>query len=66
MKCDAKFRTDVENLFLREMVEEDMDFVMTEDTVDDIIPVNTVGLFDDTSSTDSVDDVVDTSDSEIF
>lgn len=52
------FRTDIENLLLSEMVEEDRIFIMAEDsTIDDIIPVNTIGLFDDTSSTD--DDIGD-------
>ena len=55
-----KFRTDVENLFLSEMVEEDTAFIMTEDTIDDIIPENNnTSLFDDTSSKDSVDDILD-------
>ena len=56
------FRTDVENLFLKEMVEEDLDLVFTEDQIDDIIPTNTVGLFDDTSSKDSIDDLIDDAD----
>ena len=56
----SRFRTDVENLFLSEMVEEDRAFIMSEDTVDDIIPVNTVGLFDDTSSgDDDLEDLLD-------
>ena len=53
-----RFRTDVENLYLKEMVEEDNSFIMTEDTVDDIIPVNTTGLFDDTSSGDDLDSIL--------
>ena len=60
------FRTDVENLFLSEMVEEDMDLIIAEEAVDDIIPTNTVGLFDDTTSKDSVDDITDDSDINIF
>ena len=56
----SRFRTDVENLFLSEMVEEDRTFIMSEDTIDDIIPVNTVGLFDDTSSgDDDLEDLLD-------
>jgi len=57
-----KIRTDVENLFLKEMVEEDLDFVFTEDAIDDIIPTNTVGLFDDTSSRDAIEDIDDIDD----
>ena len=54
-----KFRTDVENLLLAEMVEEDNAFIMTEDTVDDIIPENNnMSLFDDSSSKDSVDNIL--------
>lgn len=50
-----RIRTDVENIFLKEMVEEDRVAIMAEDTVDDIIPANTVGLFGDSSS-DSIFD----------
>ena len=57
-----KIRTDVENLFLKEMVEEDLDFVFAEDAIDDIIPANTVGLFDDTSSKDAIEDITDIDD----
>ena len=52
----SRFRTDIENLFLSEMVEEDRDFILTEDSIDDIIPMNTVGLFDDESSEDGIYD----------
>jgi hypothetical protein len=38
------------------MVEEDREFVMEEDTIDDIIPANTVGLFDNVSSEDDIID----------
>lgn len=63
----GRFRTDVENLFLSEMVEEDMDLVITEDSIDDIIPDNTIGLFDDTTSgNDDVDIVLDVDDLELF
>lgn len=55
----SRFRTDIENLLLAEMVEEDRAFIMTEDTVDDIIPDNTVGLFGDTSSEDNLEDLLD-------
>lgn len=61
-----RFRTDVENLLLSEMVEEDRDFIMTEDTIDDIIPANTVGLFDDTSSGDDLEDLLDDDDYDLF
>ena len=61
-----RFRTDVENLFLSEMVIEDMDFILTEDTIDDIIPENTKGLFDDTSSNDDLDDILFDDDSDLF
>ena len=62
-----KFRTDVENLLLTEMVEEDNMFIMTEDTIDDIIPENNnISLFDDTSSKDSVDDILDDDSLDIF
>lgn len=54
-----RFRTDIETLFLSEMVEEDVTFVMTEDTIDGIIPANTIGIFDDTSSEDGLDDLSD-------
>lgn len=53
-----RFRTDVENLFLAEMVEEDIDFIMTEDALDGIIPENNKGLFDDTSSNDDLEDAI--------
>jgi len=57
----ARLRTDVEELFLREMVEEDRQFIMAEDTIDNIIPANNVGLFDDSTSSEdgleSLDDV---------
>ena len=46
----GRFRTDVENLFLTEMVEEDVDFIMMEDSINDIVLANNKGLFDDTSS----------------
>lgn len=62
----SRFRTDVENLFLSEMVEEDRSFIMSEDTIDDLIPVNTVGLFDDTSSGDDIEDLLDGDDDSLF
>lgn len=50
----SRIRTDVEELFLMEMVQEDSDFILSEDAlVDNIIPDNTIGIFDDTSSEDS-------------
>lgn len=62
----CRFRTDVENLFLSEMVEEDRSFIMSEDTIDDLIPANTVGLFDDTSSGDDIEDLLDGDDDSLF
>ena len=62
-----KFRTDPEKLFLSEMVEEDTDMVLTEDTVDDIIPENNnTSLFDDVSSNDGIDLIINVDDLEIF
>ena len=62
-----RFRTDVENLFLAEMVEEDMNLVLTEDAIDDLIPENTRGLFDDTSSgDDDLDSIIDGDDLDLF
>lgn len=61
-----RHRTDIENLLLSEMVEEDRDFIMTEDTIDDIIPANNTGLFDDTSSGDNLDDIIDGDDLDLF
>ena len=41
------------------MVDEDNAFIMSEDTVDDIIPENNnMSLFDDSSSKDSVDNIL--------
>lgn len=62
----SKFRSEVENLFLREMAEEDNMFIMSEDTVDDIIPNNTVGLFGDSSSDDNLEDLLDDENNDIF
>ena len=62
-----KFRTDPENLFLSEMVEEDTAMVLSEDTIDDIIPENNnTSLFDDVSSNDGIDLIIDVDDLEIF
>lgn len=67
-----RFRTDVENLFLAEMVEEDRDFIMMEDAIDDIIPENTKGLFGDdnpfgdSSSGDDLDSILDNEDYDLF
>lgn len=55
-------RTDVENLLLAEMVEEDVDYTMTENAIDGITLENTVGLFGDISSEDSVEDMVEDDD----
>lgn len=49
----SRIRTDVETLFLSEMVEDDNMDIMYEDAIDDIIPSNTVGIFDDTASSDN-------------
>ena len=51
----SKFRTDIENLFLEELVEEDATFLVNgfDDITDDIIASNTdQGLFDDTTSSE--------------
>ena len=51
----SKFRTDIENLSLEELVEEDATFLVNgfEDNADDIIASNTdQGLFDDTTSSE--------------
>lgn len=61
-----RVRTEVEELFLSEMVQEDMAFVVSEDTIDDIIPTNTIGLFDDTSSDDNIENIIDSSELDIF
>lgn len=64
-----RFRTDVENLFLSEMVEEDRDFILSEDTIDDIIPENNKSLFDsfdDSSSEDDLDDILNGDDMDLF
>lgn len=63
-----RFRTDVENLFLSEMVEEDRQFVMIEDTIDDIIPENNKSIFDNdsTSSADIYDSILDDNEDNIF
>lgn len=55
----SRIRTDIENLLLHEMVEEDNAFILSEDTVDDIIPTNTDSLFGDNSSSDDLDDILD-------
>jgi hypothetical protein len=64
----SKFRTDVENLFLVEMAEEDMDFIINEDSIDDIIPDNTTSIFgdEDTSSGDDLDGILDGDDFDLF
>lgn len=66
-----RVRTDVENLFLSEMVEEDRMFIMTEDSIDAIIPENNKGLFDDnefgdSSSEDDLDDILGGEDYDLF
>ena len=51
----SKFRTDIENLFLEELVEAAATFLVNgfEDNADDIIASNTdQGLFDDTTSSE--------------
>lgn len=63
----SKSRTDIENLLLSEMVEEDIDFIMTEDAIDDIIPANNMGLFDSTSSSDDdLDNIINGDDCDLF
>ena len=66
-----RFRTDVEDLLLREMVEEDSNFIMMEDCIDGIIPENNKGLFDDSSSEDDLfgddlDDLLNGEDLDLF
>lgn len=56
----AMLRTEVEKLFLAEMAEDDSQFIISEDnTLDDIIPENNEGLFDDTSSNDGLEELID-------
>lgn len=56
----AILRTEVEKLFLAEMAEDDSQFIISEDnTLDDIIPENNEGLFDDTSSNDGLEELID-------
>lgn len=62
----SRFRTDIENLLLSEMVEEDRIFIMSEDAIDGIIPENTKGIFDDTSSGDDLDSIMDGDDLDLF
>lgn len=62
-----KRRTDVENLFLKEMVEEDVDDILNEsdyDAVDAIVPENLEGnsIFGDSSSQSALDDAADAED----
>ena len=59
-------RTDVENLFLKEMLQEDQEMIINETddlAVDTIIPdeVGNTGLFGDSSS-DDIDDILDDDD----
>lgn len=61
-----KIRSEVENLFLKEMAEEDSMFILSEDTVDDIIPSNNEGLFGDSSSNNGLEDLVDDEEDNIF
>jgi hypothetical protein len=62
-----KFRTEPEKLFLSEMVEEDTAMILSEDTVDDIIPENNnTSLFDDVSSNDGIDLIIDVDELDLF
>ena len=57
-----KNRTDVENLFLKEIVESDIDELLMEDVeLDAFIPGETSSLFDDSTS-EEFDDTLDTAD----
>ncbi len=59
-------RTDVENLFLKEMMEEDSDDLLNEEAeFDALIPGETDSLFDDTSSTD-YQDYINTDDEDVM
>ena len=54
-----RVRTDVENLFLAEMVIEDRFFLnMEESVIDNLIPEREAGLFDDSSSMDDIEDLL--------
>ena len=62
------FRTDVENLFYQEMVQEDANYLIMgdyDDDIDAVIPQNYAdgGVFDSTSSDE---DMTDEDDNEIF
>ena len=62
------FRTDVENLFYQEMVQEDANYLIMgdyDDDIDSVIPQNygDGGVFDSTSSDE---DMTDEDDNEIF
>ena len=62
-----KFRTEPEKLFLSEMVEEDNAMILSEDTIDDIIPENNnTSLFDDVSSNDGIDLIIDVNELDLF
>jgi hypothetical protein len=56
-----KIRTNVENLFLREMVEDDNEYIvygseLENDCMDDLFPEEKPGLFDNTEDEDLEDD----------
>lgn len=62
-KSTNVIRTDVENLLLREMVEEDRAFLIAgysnSSALDDMISENKVGLFDDNVSyDDNIEDIL--------
>ena len=61
-----RFRTEVESLYLKEMVEEDSNFLLKESDLDPIIPENTEGLFGDTSSEMDIDDILDGGNADLF
>ena len=62
VKPRESVRTPIETMLLAEMMQDDRDFILRgnmEAAVDDIIPANTVGLFDDsTSSDDDLEDLL--------
>ena len=54
-----RIRTDVENLFLAEMVTENRIFLnMEESVIDNLIPEKEAGLFDSSSSMDDIEDLL--------
>lgn len=59
ISVEETIRTDVENLFLKEMVIEDNQFLILGECneLDDMIAPEASGLFDDDSSSEEYDDI---------